>query len=249
MSVLWWILLFTFISSAISLVGVFLLSIRQNVLHKFLNNLVSFAAGALMAASFLELIPEAIELSGGESHGILAFVLAGVLVFFVIEQFLLWSHCHHGRCEVHTFSYLILIGDGVHNFVDGVIIAASFIVDISVGITTSLAIIFHELPQEIGDFSVLLFSGLSRTRAIVYNFLSALTAFAGALLAYYFRDFVFAANQYLLALAAGGFIYIASADLLPELHKERMPIRSFMQFASLMAGVVLIWLAGVVFHP
>ena len=170
-----------------------------------------------------------------------------MLVFFVIEQFLLWSHCHHGKCEVHSFSYLILLGDSVHNFVDGVIIAASFLVSIPAGITTSLAIIFHEIPQEVGDFSVLLFGGLSRKRALVYNFLSALTAFAGAILAYYFRDVVALSNQYLLAFAAGGFIYIASADLLPELHKERVPVRSLAQFMSLLVGVLLIWGVGVIF--
>ncbi|MBI4016618.1 MAG: ZIP family metal transporter [Candidatus Aenigmarchaeota archaeon] len=246
MQVLLWILLFTFLSSVISLVGVFFLSLRKKTLNKYMTNLVSFAAGALMAAAFLELLPESLELSDN-NPAILAYTLAGVLIFFVIEQFLLWSHCHHGACEVHTFSYLILIGDAVHNFVDGVIITASFLVSVPAGLTTGLAIIFHELPQEIGDFSVLLFSGLSRARALTYNFLSALTAFAGALLAFYFKDFLLGTNQYLLALAAGGFIYIASADLLPELHKERIPVRSLAQFASLLVGVLLIWGVGVVF--
>ncbi len=247
MGVLWWILLFTFISSAISLVGVFFLPVRTKIFHKILNNLVSFAAGALMAASFLELIPEALELAGDNAQSVLSYTLAGVLLFFVIEQFLLWSHCHHGKCEVHTFSYLILLGDAVHNFVDGVIIATSFVASVPVGITTGLAIIFHELPQEIGDFSILIYGGIKRTKAIIYNFLSSLTAFAGALLAYYFRDIIFGMNSYLLALAAGGFIYIASADLLPELHRERVPIRSLTQFLSLIFGVLLIWLVGVVF--
>ena len=246
MNVLLWILAFTALSSAISLIGVFFLSIRRSILTRFMSSLVSFAAGALMAAAFLELLPEALEMADNNVL-VLSYALVGVLVFFVIEQFLLWSHCHHGKCEVHSFSYLILLGNSVHNFVYGVIIAASFLVSIPAGITTSLAIIFHEIPQEVGDFSVLLFGGLSRKRALVYNFLSALTAFAGAILAYYFRDVVALSNQYLLAFAAGGFIYIASADLLPELHKERVPVRSLAQFMSLLVGVLLIWGVGVIF--
>lgn len=247
MTVLFWILMFTFLTSIISLVGVFLLSIKQKMLNAILNDLVSFAAGALMAAAFLELIPEALELFEEDAGVIIMpYVLAGVLIFFVLEQFLLWSHCHHGKCEVHTFSYLILFGDALHNFIDGIIITASFLVSIPVGVTTGIAILLHELPQEIGDFSVLLFSGFSRFRALFYNFLSALTAFAGALLAYYFREAVFVFSPYLLALAAGGFIYIASADLLPELHKERIPTRSLKQFLWLMAGIVIIWAIGVI---
>src|SRR3989344_2451867 len=154
MNVLLWILAFTALSSAISLIGVFFLSIRRSILTRFMSSLVSFAAGALMAAAFLELLPEALEMADNNVL-VLSYALVGVLVFFVIEQFLLWSHCHHGKCEVHSFSYLILLGDSVHNFVDGVIIAASFLVSIPAGITTSLAIIFHEIPQEVGDFSVL----------------------------------------------------------------------------------------------
>ncbi len=243
MSTLAWIMLFTFLTSIISLVGVFLLSFRQSLLNTLVNNLVSFAAGALMAAAFLELIPEAFE-GLGEAGAIMQFVLGGVLIFFVLEQFLLWSHCHHESCEVHTFSYLILMGDALHNFIDGVIITASFLVSFPVGVSTSLAIILHELPQEISDFSLLLFGGLSKSRALLYNFLSALTAFAGALSAYYFRSFMFGLNPYLLGLAAGGFIYIASADLLPELHKEREPVKSLTQFLCLIAGVLVIWVIG-----
>jgi len=171
-------------------------------------------------------------------------VIAGIITFFFIEKFLYWRHCHDGKCPVHTFAYLNLVGDGIHNFVDGMIIAASFLASISLGLATTIATILHEIPQEIGDFGVLMYAGLKKRRALTYNFMSALTSVAGALITYLFYDIfdlLHSSATFLLPLAAGGFIYIAATDLMPELHKKRGMKESYAHLTALLLGLTLMW--------
>lgn len=230
-----------FVVSAISLVGIFTLVLREKMLEKVLFILIAVAAGTLLGAAFLDLIPEAMEERG---PGILLYVLCGIVAFFVMERFIFWHHCHDGKCDIHTFSYLNLVGDGVHNFIDGMVIAAAYLTSVPVGVIATIAIISHEIPQEIGDFGILVYGGFSRRKALFYNFLSAITAFVGAILTYFFSPYVENSVSFLLAFAAGGFIYIASADLMPELRKEMETKRSFIQLTFLILGICVIW-AGI----
>ena len=165
-------------------------------------------------------------------------VVTGIFFFFVMEKFLYWRHCHDGKCPVHIFAYLNLIGDGIHNLTDGMV-AASFLVSYSLGFATTLAVIFHEIPQEIGDFSVLMYGGFGKKRALTYNFMSALTAVAGALIAYYLASYIQSVEQFLVPFAAGGFIYIAATDLMPELHKRTQAKESLIQLATILTGIGL----------
>ncbi len=244
------ILLSVFLVSLVSFVGVLTLLIRQNILNNILFALTAFAAGTLLGAALLDLAPEALE--SGEAIGIsqlavFVYILVGILVFYSIERFISWHHHHHRELkgeshkEVHAFTYLNLIGDAVHNFLDGTIIAASFLTNIPLGIAATVAIALHEIPQEIGDFALLIYGGLSRAKALLYNFLSALTAVAGGLAGYFFLNKLAHPKLFLLAFAAGGFLYIASADLIPELHKETGIWRSVTQFFCMVAGIVLIF--------
>lgn len=159
--------------------------------------------------------------------------------FLYYGKFLYWRHCHEEKCPIHTFVYLNLIGDGVHNFIDGMIIAGSFIISYSIGIATTFAVIFHEIPQEIGDFGVLVYGGLTKAKALAYNFVSALTAVAGSLVTYYLASYIQGMDTFLVPFAAGGFIYIAATDLMPELHKRSQAKESLIQLLALLAGIGL----------
>lgn len=248
--VLGYILLSVVIVSLVSFAGIVTLYLRPKVLDKILFWLVSFAAGALIGAAFLDLLPEALE-SVGES--VFTYALIGVITFYVIETFFNWYHCHfghhhhHGKKHVKSFAWLNLFGDALHNFVDGMIIAAGYLTSIPVGIATTVAVVLHEIPQELGDFGVLIFGGLSRKKALFYNFLSALTSVLGALIVYYFSAAMNLSN-FLVPFAAGGFIYIASADLLPELHKERNVQKAFLQLSVFLLGVATIWIMTTIMH-
>ncbi|MCS4541606.1 MAG: ZIP family metal transporter [Euryarchaeota archaeon] len=213
---------------------------KESLLNRILLILIATAAGALIGVSFLDLLPEAMD--KGTSSDIFSYVLLGIVSFFILERFIFWHHCHDGKCEVHTFTYLNLMGDGVHNFIDGATIAATFLTSIPLGTATTLAIIFHEIPQEIGDFGILVYGGFSKIKALSYNFLSALAAFIGAVAIYFFSPYIGDSIAFLLAFAAGGFIYIASADLMPELKKEIKFERSITQLAFLLIGIFLIWI-------
>src|SRR3989338_4354942 len=208
------------IVSLVSILGI-LIFLKQKTLNKILFYLVSFAAGTLLGAAFLDLLPEVIEEGFGQSIPI--FILLGILAFFILEKFLYWHHHHtdHEHEEVHAFTYLNMIGDGLHNFLDGVVIAASFMTDTSLGIVTTIAIIAHEIPQEIADFSILIYGGFSKMKALVYNFLTALTAMMGAVLTYFFSSAIEGSHSYVAAFAIGGFVYIAGTDLIPEIQKEK----------------------------
>ena len=269
MSLLSWILLFSLLGGVLSVLaaGVFLLFPEQ-LRTRLLPHFVSFAIGALLGAAFLALLPHALEGPGVEDlHIITGTVLLGVLGFFLLEKMVLWRHCHHTDCEVHTLDSgtghahdhteqqanraagtLILIGDGIHNLVDGVLIAAAFLTDIHLGIVTSLAVAAHEIPQEVGDFAVLLHSGFSRSRALFYNILSSLSTLVGAGLAYYGLRETQAALPYILAIAASSFIYIAVADLIPGLHKRLEVRATVQQVALILAGVLIIYFAHSTLH-
>ena len=240
MAALTYTLISILIVSALSLIGVLYLSVNEKTLKKILFYLVSFAAGGLLGAAFLDLLPEA---NGGVAY---AYVLAGLMFFFLIENFLHWHHVHHEKKEAHSFAYMNLVGDAVHNLIDGAIIAGAYLVSIPLGIVTTIAVILHEIPQEFGDFAVLVYGGFSKTRALLFNFLTALTAFIGAGLAYYFSTAVQNFNAYLIPFAAGGFIYIATVDLLPALRREteRDVRKSIAQTVFVILGIVMIWLAG-----
>lgn len=237
MSTLAQIILANIIISAGSLIGVITLSIKEAKLQRILLLLVAMSAGALMGAAFLHLLPEAIALSSPTST--LTLTLVSFILFFIIERLLFWRHCHHGHCDTHTFGYLNLIGDALHNFIDGLIIAATFIISPELGVTTTLAVALHEIPQEIGDFGVLLYAGFKKSDAILANISVALTAVLGGLVGYLLHGSGLDIEAYLLPLAAGGFLYIAAADLMPEIRKEKDRKKSLTAFAMFILGILL----------
>ncbi|MFZ0966187.1 MAG: ZIP family metal transporter [Candidatus Bathyarchaeia archaeon] len=223
--------------SLISFVGVIFIGLKESLLRRIVMALVGFASGTLLGGAFFDLLPEAVNMINPPIT-IFYFVTLGIIVFFCIEKFLYWRHCHEEECQVHTFAYISLVGDGVHNFIDGMIIAATFVFSFELGFITTLAVISHEIPQEIGDFGVLIYGGLSKRKALTYNFISALTAILGAIVTYYV---VFLRSNYalLVPFAAGGFIYIAATDLMPELHKKSHAGESIIQLLSILFGLGL----------
>ncbi len=261
MSLLGWILLFCFLGGALSVVAaaVFLL-LPEAVRTRLLPHAVSFAIGALLGAAFLGLLPHALAGAGDqELHAISGAVLLGLLVFFLLEKMVLWRHCHHDHCEVHSpedhqahhpaAGTLILIGDSLHNFIDGILIGAAFLTDIHLGIVTSLAVAAHEIPQEVGDFAVLLHSGFTTRRAFLFNLLSSLATVVGGLLAYYSLQNLQPLLPYILAVAASSFIYVAVADLIPGLHQRAEFRETLKQVLLIGAGIVLIYAAHSTLHP
>ena len=237
------ILIAVIIVSLISILGIFIF-LKQKILNKILFFFVSFAAGTFLGVAFLDLLPEALEEGFNESVPI--FILLGILSFFVLEKFLYWHHHHtgHEHEEVHGFTYLNIIGDGVHNFLDGAIIAISFMNSTALGIVSTIAVIAHEIPQEIGDFAILLYGGFSKAKALIYNFLTALTAVVGALVTYFYSSLIESSNTYIISFVIGAFIYIASTDLIPEIQKEKDLKKSFLQFILMVFGILLIFFIG-----
>lgn len=225
--------------SLIAFVGVVSLAVKDEVLDRILLCLVGFAAGALIGGAFLHLLPETVEKS--TSMNVFLALSLGFFLFFLLEK-LLWRHCHKGKCEVHPFAYINLIGDGVHNFIDGLVMAASFLSGVELGIVTSLAVAFHEVPQEIGDFGVLVYGGLEKSRALILNFLTALTVIIGGFVGYFLSSHIGESMIFILPFTAGGFIYIAASDLIPELHREVNPKRSLASFAVFFLGFVFMLL-------
>lgn len=247
MSTLENIIIATFFGSIIALVGGVILLSNEKLALKFSHLLASFAAGILLGAAFLDLLPEALHESEGSNLNIPLWVLVGIIIFFFIERFIHWFH-HHEEHPEHLYHQkeskntvpLIVIGDTVHNFIDGVVIAATFSIDTSLGIVSTLAVIAHEIPQEIGDFGLLLHKGLKKKKIIVINLISALAAFLGAGLAYFSGSILDGYLPVFLAITAGFFIYIATSDLIPEIHYETRKNFAIIESCLLILGIVVI---------
>ena len=241
MSTLTYIIIASLLISLGSLIGVLFLALREKITEKIILYLISLSAGTLMGGAFIHLIPEASEQLSASV--LFPLVLASFIIFFFIEKVLRWRHCHKEICEIHTFGYISLIGDSVHNFIDGLIIAATFLIDIRLGMATTLAIAFHEIPQEIGDFGVLLYSGFKKSKALILNFLVSLTIVIGAVVGYFLSFRLGNLTIYLLPIAAGGFLYISASDLIPEIRKERNFKESLLSFVCFLIGIAIMCLA------
>jgi zinc and cadmium transporter len=239
--VLIWILASISVVSLISLVGIVTFLIKGKPLQEIIFYFVGFSAGALIGGAFLHILPEALEKNS--SAFVFSWVICGISLFFLLEKYFYWRHCHDENCRVHGFTYLNLIGDGMHNFFDGMVIAASFTVSIKVGLATTLAVIAHEIPHELGNFAVLVYGGFSKLKALFFNFLTVLTAFLGALAGYFLAEKAGHFSDFILPITAGGFIYIASSDLIPEIHKENNQRRSTLAFVAFILGIIFMALA------
>lgn len=271
MTLLGWIIVFSLLGGILSVLAasVFLL-INKEYQQKLLPHSVSFAIGALLGAALLALLPHAINMNKNiDLHDLGLTLLLGLLGFFLLEKMVLWRHCHSTHCEVHAPGHqpeseqhshdhhhqhndasgvLVLFGDAMHNLVDGVLIAAAFMTDIDLGIVTALAVASHEIPQEIGDFAILLNSGFSRGKALLFNMLASLATVVGAVIAYFSLQSIEGALPYILAIAASSFIYIAVADLIPGLHKRTELRQTFQQIILIAAGVFTIYWAHSTLH-
>ena len=227
----------TIVISLFSLTGVVTLFLNKKVISKISICFVAFSTGALIGGAFLHLLPESIELSDNLNPFI--FLILGLSVFFVLERYLKWHHCHKNNgCEIHTFTYISLIADSLHNFIDGLVIVSAFAISKELGIATVFAVAAHELPQELGDFGLLLHGGFSKTRALFWNFISSITSIAGAVVGYFMINSYHDITSFLLPFAAGGFLYIAMSDLIPELHKEPKISKSIFNFALFAVGIL-----------
>ena len=228
------------IVSLLSFIGILTLSIKTEKLKSILIYMISFSAGALFGGAFLHLLPEVVE-QAGFGLNISLFVISGIAASFIVEKVIHWRHCHLPitKEHVHPFSIMNLFGDAVHNFLDGLIIGAAYLASIPVGIAATIAIILHEIPQEIADFGILLHGGFTKAKALFFNFLTALTAVLGAIIALIIGSHVEQLTTFILPFAAGGFIYIAGSDLIPELHKECKIEKSSLQFATFALGVLV----------
>ena len=264
MELLLWIISFSLIGGLLSVIfaSSFLL-LSESTRNVAVPHLVSFAIGALLGASLLGLIPHALDPEFGvDPHDIGLTLLLGLLSFFVLEKLVLWRHCHHDHCDVHdpessdhhldnkahAAGTLIIVGDTIHNFVDGILIAAAFLTDTHLGIVTALAIAAHEIPQELGDFVILLHSGFSRKKALFFNILSSLGTVIGAVLAYFLLADMQHLLPYILVIAASSFIYIAVADLIPGLHHKVKPSETLQQISLIAAGTFFIYIAHSTLH-
>lgn len=260
MSLLTWIIIFSLLGGVLSvLAAAAFLLFPEQLRNRLLPHFISFAIGSLLGAAFLALLPHALgSAEGVEVHSITLTVLLGVLVFFLLEKMVLWRHCHVDHCEAHEPSdhhrttkatgTIVMIGDTVHNFVDGILIGAAFLTDIHLGVVTAIAVATHEIPQELGDFAVLLHSGFSRIQALIFNVLSGFATVAGALIAYYGLHDLRHVLPYALAIAASSFIYVAVADLIPGLHRRMELTATLQQIVLISAGVATIYIADSALH-
>ena len=229
-----------FIVSLISLIGIVTFAINESRLKNIVHHSISFSAGALLGDAFIHLLPEAVE-EFGFGLEVSVFIIGGIIFSFIVEKFIRWRH-HHGNISEHhehPFAIMNLVGDAVHNFLDGLIIGASYLVSIPVGIATTLAVVFHEIPQEIGDFGVLVKGGMTKQKALAMNFLSALAAVVGTAIIFILGNIVENISIFIVPFAAGMFIYIACSDLIPELHKEDDLKKSIIDFISFVLGIAV----------
>jgi len=241
------IIIASLVVSAVSLVSIFFILYEKKISTKTMNGLVAFASGILLAVVFLELLPEVFEKYTVEPHQIFLVILLSIISFYIIERLIHWHHCHGHKCSSETrvhVAYTNLIGDGIHNAIDGVLIGASFLVSPEIGVATTIAVLAHEIPQEISDASVLLYAGFSKFKIILSNFIFSLTALLGAVLAYFFANQVDNFLPILIAIASGNFIYLSLADLIPELHREHDTKTSFIHSLWLIIGVAVFWITN-----
>jgi zinc and cadmium transporter len=227
-------------------VAILLLALKPKTLQSITILLVALSAGALMGGAFTHLLPEASEVL--DINTVYLIVLIAFIFFFLMEKVLFWRHCHNGVCPVHTFGYMNLVGDSIHNFIDGLVIASTFLIDFNLGVVTTLAIALHEIPQEIGDFGVLIHAGFSHKKALIVNYLVALTVVLGGIVGYFTSFYLKDVISYLLPFAAGGFIYIAASDLMPEIKKEANNKKSLLAFLIFVAGIALMYLFKFISH-
>lgn len=238
-----YIILSVFIVSLLSLIGILFIFLKKNTLDKFLMFFVSLSVGSLLGGAFLHLIPEAFG-EGGFSLNISFLILLGIVIFFMIENFIHWRHCHipTSKEHPHHLGTMNIIGDGLHNIIDGLVIAAAYFVNIPLGIATTLAVVIHEIPQEIGDFGVLLYAGFSKKKALFFNFLSALMAMVGAIIGIIFSQHSAVFAYIIVPIAAGGFLYIAGSDLIPEIHKDQEKGLPLKNLGGIILGIFLMYL-------
>lgn len=232
--------------SLVSFIGVFTISIHPEKLKKYLIYLVSFAAGGLFGGAFIHLLPRIVK-ETGFGVDISLYIVLGIVVMFMIEKVIHWRHCHHpvegGKCDPEPVAIMNLVGDSVHNFIDGLIIGASYLVGVNVGIATTVAVVIHEIPQEIGDFGVLMHGGYSRFKALATNFLVAAVSIIGTAVALGLNTYIENLNNFLVPFAVGNFVYIAGADLIPELHHDETNLtKSTLQFVVFILGIGVMFL-------
>ncbi len=251
MAPLFWILVSTFVISLIAFIGALTLFLKKELLDKILLLLVSFSAGALMGGSFFHLIPEAIIEFDSSEKGILKvflYLLLGFCVFFALEQFISWHHEHGARPTMRPYAYLVLLSDSLHNFIDGLTIAASFIVSFPIGLATVLAVALHEIPQEIGDYGVLIYGGVKRVRALFLNFFAASTVILGGIAGFLLSEKIGNSIVFLLPFAAGNFIYIAASDLIPEIKQKLSFKKSLIHFSIFLSGLLIMLVMRTFIH-
>ena len=246
MTTLGYILVFSTIGSLVSLVGGLALLFKSKKAMRWSHLLAAFAAGALLGATFFDLLPEALH-EAGDTQAVLTWMLGGILLFFVLERFIHWFHHHELHHQDHHEHHratvpLVVLGDTIHNFIDGVVIASTFLVDIRLGMITTLAVAAHEIPQEVGDFGILLNAGLRRSKILLINILSALATVLGAMVAYRVGETVEAVVPIFLAVTAGFFVYISLSDLIPGIHSETKEKLAVKESLLLFAGLALVWL-------
>ncbi len=245
----------TILVSLISLVGLSAVSLKERTLDRILFFLVAFSAGSILGTAYFDLLPEAVEVVEGSL--VYLYVTVGFVLFFFLERFIYWYHGHPHeadmseetvvRASTKAFAYLNIIGDGIHNFVDGMIIAASFLLGFSVGLATTIAVVFHELPQEMGDYGILIYGGFKRKKALILNFIAASSVVFGGIVAIFLLGTIEALKGLLVAFSTGGFIYLAASELIPELQKEKSFKKSVIQFTTFILGIALIWSLGTIF--
>ena len=251
-------LIATFLISLLSLVGIFTLSLSEAKLHIILNFLIAFSAGTILGAALFDLLPEAVELV--EPNLVFPIVAIGFVFFLFMERGIYWYHGHghshefteHNHDELpagppKSFAYLNLFGDFVHNFIDGMIISASFLNGVTVGIVSSIAVAFHELPQEMGDYGILVYAGFERRKAVLYNFLAALSIVIGGLFGSFFISLVNELSSWMVAFSAGAFLFLSASELIPEIHDEGDWKKSLIQIVFLLLGMITIYSLGYLF--
>lgn len=243
MKALFMTLVYTVLATGIvslgGLLGVVLFWIKKNTLERWIQVFVALSAGVMLGVTFFDLLPESAHYLSTDE--LFPLFLIFFVAMFLVEKILHWRHCHQEDCEIHSFGYMNLIGDGLHNFIDGLLIAATFQVSIPLGIATTIAVAIHEIPQEITDFGVLLYAGFDRRKALLANFGVATLSIAGGVVGYFATEFIQGLEPYLLLMAGASFTYIAASDLMPELRKVKSGQQLIVRFGLLLVGIVLMW--------